>query len=418
MSEKEPSTGLAPLAGGGGAQSAALELPAPPSTSEALLDWFFRSQRQPSTARSYREALVWFARWLVERRIERTVPSSGFSLADLRARRGARSAEEDRLLEQMVEALATLNRPQAVYVLAEFGRALDAYRGPRQRRLAAATINRLLASVASLVRTANQVGYLPWRFERGDLSYRSIPLRKRRARMRGPDPATYRLMLGAAAAEPSPWAERDVAILRLAGDLGLRRREIRELDLEDLEENPKAGRWTLRVTRKGETEKVPLTVPKPTAAAIRSWLDLRGDAPGPLLVSLEDVDYPDTGEGSRPGRRRGRPSVDLNEAGEAGLRRIPYSSLYAIVRRYGERVGVTTRPHGLRHMALTEAMGYAAAQGWPIARVLEYSGHSSRSVAILLDYADDLEDAQGQLAEMVAQGHEEGSKEENGLEPR
>lgn len=407
MSEKNSSTGLARFGGGSGTRSVALELPEPPSTSAALLAWFFRSQRQPSTARSYREALVWFARWLVERRIERAVPSSGRSLADLRARRGARSAEEDRLLEQMVEALATLNRPQAVYVVAEYGRALDAYRGSRQRKLAAATINRLLASVAALVRIANQVGYLPWRFERSDLSYRSIPLRKRRARMRGPDPAAYRLMLGAAASEPSPWAERDVAILRLAGDLGLRRREIRELDLEDLEEDSKTGRWTLRVTRKGETEKVPLTVPAPTAAALRAWLDLRGDAPGPLLVSLEDVDYPDTGEGSRPGRRRGRPPVDPNEGGEAGLRRIPYSSLYAIIRRYGERVGVSTRPHGLRHMALTEAMGYAAAQGWPIAKVLEYSGHSPRSVSILLDYADDLEDAQGQLAELVARGHDE-----------
>jgi integrase len=77
------------------------------------------------------------------------------------------------------------------------------------------------------------------------------------------------------------------------------------------------------------------------------------------------------------------------------------------VRRYSERIGEPTRPHGLRHMALTEAMGYAARKGWPLSKVLEFSGHSPRSVAILFDYADEFEDAQGQLADLVAKGHDE-----------
>ncbi|MBZ0100744.1 MAG: tyrosine-type recombinase/integrase [Thermoanaerobaculia bacterium] len=383
-----------------------LELPEPPSSAEALLAYFFRRQRQPATALAYRDGLVWFARWLVERRIEVALPATGRTLAQHRRTRAERRSEEDALLVRMAEALLTLRREQGVYVLEEFGRALEAYRGPRRRKLAAATVNRLLAGVAAFVRTANQVGLLAWRFERGDVPYRSIPARARRARTRGPHPSAYRLILGAAAAEASPRAERDLAILRLAGDLGLRRREIHQLDLDDVEEG-KAGRMTLSVTRKGETEQIPLTVPAPTAAVLRAWVALRGDAPGPLLVSLENEDHPGTGEGSRPGRRRGRPPADPSEINEAGLRRIPYSTLYAIVRRYSERVGEPTRPHGLRHMALSEAMGYAARKGWPLSKVLEFSGHSPRSVAILFDYADEFEDAQGQLAEMVARGHDE-----------
>ncbi|MBZ0159459.1 MAG: hypothetical protein K8G79_04895 [bacterium] len=59
--------------------------------------------------------------------------------------------------------------------------------------------------------------------------------------------------------------------MRLAGDLGLRRREFHQLDLEDVEEG-KVGRMTLSVTRKGESEKVPLTVPAPTEAVLRAWV--------------------------------------------------------------------------------------------------------------------------------------------------
>lgn len=43
----------------------------------------------------------------------------------------------------------------------------------------------------------------------------------------------------------------------------------------------------------------------------------------------------------------------------------------------------------------------------PIENVLGNSGPDPRSVVILLDYAAEFEDAQGQLAELVARGPEE-----------
>jgi len=46
--------------------------------------------------------------------------------------------------------------------------------------------------------------------------------------------------------------------------------------------------------------------------------------------------------------------TNLDRAGKG--QRLTGTSLYRIVREYGHMVGVKTRPHGLRHTAITKAV--------------------------------------------------------------
>jgi integrase/recombinase XerC len=73
---------------------------------------------------------------------------------------------------------------------------------------------------------------------------------------------------------------RDRALLRCLYDLGLRRAEVLNLDLEDLD--LEAG--TVAVLGKGRTSKVKLTLPPETRKALEAWIGVRGVAPGPLFT--------------------------------------------------------------------------------------------------------------------------------------
>ena len=73
-----------------------------------------------------------------------------------------------------------------------------------------------------------------------------------------------------------------------------------------------------------------------------------------------------------------------------------------MVRILGKRVGVETRPHGIRHTAVTEAVKAATATGMGLEEVMDFSRH--RNVHTLMIYRDRERNVQGKLAEMVAAG--------------
>ena len=167
-------------------------------------------------------------------------------------------------------------------------------------------------------------------------------------------------------------AMRDRAILRLLYDLGLRRAEVAHLDREDVD--LEAGR--LDVLGKGRREKDTLTLPEPTRATLRHWLEVRGDAAGPLFHNFD-----------RAGKGSGRLSP----------RAINY-----LVTGLGRKVGVKVTPHGLRHTAITEAVKSAQANGIGLEEVRDFSRHAD--VKTLMIYRDRERNVQGQLAAMVAAG--------------
>jgi integrase/recombinase XerC len=234
----------------------------------------------------------------------------------------------------------------------------------KSRGLSSATINRHLASLRSLVSLARTLGIIPWTLEVSNLkaeTYRDT---------RGPGRLGFRAMLDALAGRTDAKARRDVALLRLLHDLGLRRAEAVGLDLDHLD---LAGS-RVSVLRKGKTQRVWLTLPKATIEAINSWLAVRGEAPGALLV------------GFRGGKGK----------------RLSGGGVYRAVRGADRAVGVKVRPHGLRHTAITEAVKAAQADGMSLEEVLDFSGHAD--VRTLMFYRDRERNVQGRLAALVADG--------------
>jgi len=237
----------------------------------------------------------------------------------------------------------------------------------QDRCLQAATTNRRMAALRSLVQLARTLGIVPWTLEVRNVraeSYRDT---------RGHGRRGVRLLLDEIERRRDKKSLRDRAALRLLYDLGLRRSELVALDVDDLDLD--AG--TVSVLGKGRTQKARLTLPAPTRETIRQWLEARGTEPGPLFINVDRA-----GKGSR----------------------LTGTSVYWIVRRLGEQVGLKVRPHGLRHTAITEACKLAQAKGMGLEEVLDFSRH--RDVKVLMVYRDRERNVQGQLATLVAAGVE------------
>ena len=304
----------------------ALDGPAP----ERLLERFLAHQRE-STRNAYRRDLVDFARWL-----------------------GAADAR------QAAEALCAAPTPGPVNQLVH-----DYVSHLRQRGLSPVTINRRLAALRSLVRLARSFDLVPWALD--------VPGERVRGYRdtRGPDVAGARRLAGGLQRQDAKGA-RDRAILRLLWDLGLRRTEVAELDYPThLDET--AG--TVDVREKGEHDRVPLTLPDETLAALQAWLEVRGRDPGPLFVSL------DRAAASR----------------SAKAQRLSTTSIYREVRKHGDRVQVKARPHGIRHGAITAVLDL---NGGDVRAAQRFSRH--KDVRTLLRYDDNRQDLGGKMARLVA----------------
>ncbi len=160
-------------------------------------------------------------------------------------------------------------------------------------------------------------------------------------------------------------AARDVAIVRLAFGLGLRRGEIASLDVGHVD----LASGTLSIMGKGRGEREPLTVPPEIRDALAAWFQWRNaETPdAPLFICLST----------------GQPNGRISGAG-----------VYHLIRdQLGKRAGVKARPHGLRHAAVTAALD---AFGGDYRKVRAFSRHSSLDV--VRQYDDNRADHGGQVA--------------------
>ena len=236
------------------------------------------------------------------------------------------------------------------------------YRAHLQGRgLAPATTNRRLAALRSLLKLARTLGLVDWALEVPGLrseAYRDT---------RGPGTEGYRRLLAQLEGKADPRSVRDRAIVRLLYDLGLRRAEVCRLDLADYDQAGAA----LLVLGKGRLEKVRLTLPSATSAAIAGWLAVRPAAESAALFLRVD-----------------RPGGD----------RLDGSTVYRIVRRLGEKGGVRARPHGLRHSSITRVLDLS---GGNIRAAQRFSRH--KDVRVLERYDDSREDLAGDLARRLVE---------------
>ena len=233
------------------------------------------------------------------------------------------------------------------------------------RGLAPATIARRLASLRSVVKLARTLGRVHWAID--------IPSPKAEAYRdtRGPGLEGWRATLAEAKRRAvTPKGKRDLALIRLMHDLGLRRGEAVALDRADVD----LAAGTVAVLGKGKGEKGLVTLNAPTATALADWLASRGERPGPLFVRLD----------------RAASSPTRLDAGNAAR----------VAKRLGLLAGVArgTNPHGLRHQGITRALDLA---GGDVRKVQRFSRHAK--LETLLRYDDNRRDEAGSIAKLLGE---------------
>lgn len=186
------------------------------------------------------------------------------------------------------------------------------------------TIARRLSTLRSVVRCAQREGICPWTLE-----VRGPRARGHSRDTRGPVPADVgRLVaeLEAVAGFGCRAGARDLAVLLLLVDCGLRRGEVCSLELRHVDR----ARAMLYVKEKGgrDDDRAWWPLTRRAAAALERWLRHRGLRPGPVFTACD--------------RRMRR------------LEPLAPSSIYRIVRGRAEDAGLRGwRPHGLRHTGAT-----------------------------------------------------------------
>jgi integrase/recombinase XerC len=128
---------------------------------------------------------------------------------------------------------------------------------------------------------------------------------------------------------------------------------------------------TIEILGKGRAQRERLTLPRPTRDALREWLQVRGSLDGPLFVNFDRA---------------------------AKGKRLTGTSVYRLVRNIGRNLGLTVRPHGLRHAAITAALDLTAGD---IRAVQKFSRH--RDLKVLTVYDDTRRDLGGEVARRVAE---------------
>jgi integrase/recombinase XerC len=229
---------------------------------------------------------------------------------------------------------------------------------------APATINRRLSALRALVALGRTLGIVAWSIDIRNLrseAYRDTSGPKREG--------VVALLAAASAQVDLRKAARDVAAIRLLHDTALRRGEVCLLDLTDVDLD--AGR--VMVLGKGKREKVPITLPTATRAALAAWIALRGPQAGPVFIGLD------------------RATDKLT------YRRLTGTGLWFVVKSIGQAAGLKTWPHALRHTGITTALDLAKGD---LRAVQRFSRHSD--VRVLRIYDDNRTDLGGKIAAMVA----------------
>lgn len=232
----------------------------------------------------------------------------------------------------------------------------------RDRGCAPSHINQALSALRGVVQIARMLGMIPWTLEVVSIkvtTYRDT---------RGPGRDGMRSILDVverAAQEGTAKGLRDLALVRILFDLGLRRFEVESLDMEHVDMTE--GRvWILG---KGRSQREARTLPAQTKEALARWITCRGTDPGPLFVRLN------------PG-----------SAGE----RLTGHGVWQIIKAVGKMVKITVRPHGLRHAAITQALD----MGFSHRDVQRFSRHADlRTLAL---YDDNRADLAGKVAASIA----------------
>jgi integrase/recombinase XerC len=234
-----------------------------------------------------------------------------------------------------------------------------------ERKLSEATVNRRLAAIKSLVRLGNQLGECCYSLDsiKGDkvVRYRDTS---------GISKEIYRRMLGIPD-RTTLKGSRDYAILRLLWDNALRRGEIENTQIKDLDLDGKS----LLIIGKGKgQQQQAISLSRLTVEAIKDWLQARCelDINQPLFIALDRVHYGHSLTGT---------------------------AIYQLVRKVAELAGVTKviSPHRIRHSGITAALD---ATDGNVRKVQKLSRHVDLNT--LMIYDDNRQNIQGELSDLLS----------------
>jgi integrase/recombinase XerC len=286
--------------------------------------------------------------------------SSGKPLVHPSARRSPK--ESAAAARTAIEALVSLGNTQGPTMANAF---VLAYRAHLiGEKVAPRTVNRRLAAIRSMLKMARSIGFITWTVEIESMKVESVK------DTRGPGRDAVAIMMGALVKRAhggDRHAFRDLAILRLLYDLGLRRGEVASLDLEHWEPT----RRRLMVWGKKRAEREPIDdVPTETARALDVWIKVRGEEPGALFMSFDR-------------RMKGH--------------RLTGWSIWSTITELATSLGLNARPHGVRHTAITEVLNESRGD---VRAAQRFSRH--KRLETLQVYDDNRENLGGQLAAKIA----------------
>jgi integrase/recombinase XerC len=244
-----------------------------------------------------------------------------------------------------------------------------------ERGLKEATINRRLAALKSLVNYARNVGKCDYTLS--ELKSEKVkPYRD----TTGICKEAYKKML-AVPDRDTLKGKRDYALLRLLWDNALRRSEISQADIKDLDLDGRTARSaapsaSLLILGKGKgSQKEAVTLSRPTVAALLDWLQARKelDSNQPLFIALDRSSYG---------------------------HRLSGTSIYRLVEAVAKAAGISKKlsPHRIRHSGITAALD---ATGGDVRRVQKLSRHANLNT--LMIYDDNRRDVQGEISDLLAE---------------
>ena len=153
-------------------------------------------------------------------------------------------------------------------------------------RLAPATCNKVLAAVRGVLREGARLGLLTHEELAAVLSVRGVT-GSREMRGRALSPGELRALFASCAESAGPRGAigaRDAALLGVLYGCGLRRAEAAALHLSDLSSSS-SSTLELLVSGKGNRQRRSY-LPQGAGDAMRAWLGVRGDQPGPLFAPV------------------------------------------------------------------------------------------------------------------------------------
>jgi integrase len=190
--------------------------------------------------------------------------------------------------------------------------------------------NTILAAVRGVVEQAHDLGQID------DAAYRLIRKVKTVAggntepRGRYVPQGELAALMGACLADATPAGRRDAAILACGYPGGLRRSEIASLRREDLADD--GDTLTLQVRGKGRKNRA-VYLDNGGADAVRDWLAVRGDEPGPLFWAGRKGGHLTTGQG------------------------MTAQAVYEVLKRRAEDAGIRElTPHDLRRTTASDLL--------------------------------------------------------------